>query len=859
MPELLPAEPPSILSLINATRIRELPAASGTRLPRAWLLPSRMTGRWSCRLTLAAALFLTATGTAPADDIAPSRGYKVAVESNGEPFTAADAQGRATGFAVELLRAAAQEQKLPLDFEVASWPEIIDQFRQGRYDILSNVSSSRERAEFIDFSMLNLVQHSGIFARKGGPPLHRSADLAGKRVAVLRDSLAHDYARKQNWGATLVPIMSLADGIEDLRAGRLDAMLAMQLVALHRLHEQGYRDIVLTDIDCADLNYRMHFGVHAGNADLLWRINEGLLTVHANGTYDRLYEKWIGALQARTLHYRDVRPYLLPLASLTLVIIAVFVWQRRVLRRVSRQAEELRQSEERLQLVFEGSQDAFWDWDVPTDRVLRSPRWAAMLGYTLDEVGSTEAKFLTLIHPDDLPAVQANVRELWRERDHFANEFRMRTKSGKWKWILDRGKVISRDPLTRLPLRLTGTHSDITARKHAEEESARLHSKMLETQKLESLGVLAGGIAHDFNNLLTVILGNAALLRLDAEVGPASTARFDNIITASNRAADLCRQLLAYAGKGSFAIEHVNLNDIVTETARLLELTVSRHAVLEFALAAKLPSIEADPSQIRQVVMNLLLNASEAMGEPSGRIRLATQVIRLGSAEFSEAQLSSGLAPGDYVRLEITDTGSGMTPEVLEKIFDPFFSTKFTGRGLGLAAVLGIVRSHHGTLRVTSELGHGSTFRIFLPAAQGSSEHPFQPLAPTVRSASGPAGTVLVVDDEAPVRQLVMDVLKAGGYETIGAADGLAALEIFRVNPNRFACVLLDLTMPGLDGPKTLIAMKQLRPDVVGIIMSGYTEQDARASLADCGAVAFIQKPFTVETLYRKLAAARQT
>ena len=792
-------------------------------------------------------------------DPAPVRVYQVAVERGAEPFTTADAQGRATGFAVELLRAVAEEQHLSLDFQIAPWPDLIAGFRQGRYDVIANIGYSRQRAEFVDFSLLNLVQYSGVFARKDGLALHTTADLAGKRLGVLRDSLAHDYARRQNWPTILVPVATAAEGLDSLRTGRIDALLAMKLVTIYQLRQQGNRDIELTDIECAGLNYRMHFGVHTGDADLLWRLNEGLLAMRLNGTYDRLQEEWIGPLQPRSLYFRDVRPYLLPLASITLAVILIFLWQRRVLQRVSRQTDELRQSEERLHLVFEGSQDAFWDWDVSNDQVLRSPRWATMLGYTPDEIRGHPHNFSSLVHPEDWPRLEAGQREFWHGRDHFANEFRMRAKSGEWKWILDRGKVVARDPVTLAPLRITGTHSNITERKRAEEESARLQAKMLETQKLESLGVLAGGIAHDFNNLLTVILGNAALLRLDAEVGPASTARFDNIITASNRAADLCRQLLAYAGKGSFAIEHINLNDIVTETARLLELTISRHAVLDFALADKLPSIGADPSQIRQVVMNLLLNASEAMGEPSGRIRLATQVIRLGSAEFSEAQLSSGLAPGDYVRLEITDTGSGMTPEVLGKIFDPFFSTKFTGRGLGLAAVLGIVRSHHGTLRVTSELGHGSTFRIFLPAAQGSSEHPFQPLAPTVRSASGPAGTVLVVDDEAPVRQLVMDVLKAGGYETIGAADGLAALEIFRVNPNRFACVLLDLTMPGLDGPKTLIAMKQLRPDVVGIIMSGYTEQDARASLADCGAVAFIQKPFTVETLYRKLAAARQT
>ncbi|MBI3884381.1 MAG: transporter substrate-binding domain-containing protein [Opitutae bacterium] len=785
-----------------------------------------------------------------------ARSYKVAVESAGEPFSLADDTGRATGFAVELLRAAARDQRLALEFEVAPWPVLIAQFQQGRFDILSNVSSSPGREAFMDFSMPNLVQHGGLFARRDGPALRTPADLAGKRVAVLRDSLGHDYARQQAWGATLVPVLSLAEGIEDLRAGRVDALLGLQLVTTFRLRERGYRDVVLTAVNCDGLSYRMHFGVHPGQADLLSRLNEGLLAVHMNGTYDRLHEKWIGPLEPRRLRFRDVRPYLLPAALLALALLTAFAWQRRVLRRVSRQTEELRRSEERLSLVFEGSQDAFWDWDVPADRVQRSPRWAAMLGYAPAELGTTVADFFRLVHPDDRPAVEADHRAVLRERDQFANEFRLRAKSGEWRWILDRGKVVVRDPATRAPLRITGTHSDITDRKRAEAETARLQSKMLETQKLESLGVLAGGIAHDFNNLLTVILGNTALVRLDARLAPESTGRLDNILAASHRAADLCRQLLAYAGKASFAPSRVHLNAVVEETTRLLELSLPRTAVLEFALAAPLPAIEADLSQIRQVVMNLVLNAAEALGGQPGKIRLETQPTRLAAEELSGAQLLAATGDGEYVRLEIADTGGGMTPDVLEKIFDPFFSTKFAGRGLGLAAVLGIVRSHQGALKVTSAAGRGTVFRVYFPALAGAPAEPPRLPPPAAAARPRPGGAVLVVDDETPVRELVTEVLRAGGYDPVSAADGQTAIEIFRAQPDRFVCVLIDLTMPGLDGPRTLGELRKLRPGVVGIIMSGYSEQDARVALTACGADDFIQKPFTPELLFARLAAA---
>ena len=777
------------------------------------------------------------------------------VETNSAPFTSADAAGRPTGFSVELLREIAREQDLKIAFVVLPWTELLASFRAGRLDIICNVVDTPERRAFIEFSATTALMQGGMFVRRDLPPIWKPADLAGRRVAVPKDSRAHLYLQRQDWNVQLDFVPSLSEAVDAVHNGQSDMFLATHLVAANLIRQRGYHDIVASELPLSDFDYREHFGVQPGKSDLLARLNEGLLALHVNGTYDRLYVQWLGALQPRQLGFRDLEPLLFPIAVFLVLILGAFAWQRRILRRVSRQAEALRVSEERLSLVLEGSQDGFWDWNLQTDKVSRSPRWAAMLGYTLDEVDPSRKGFASLIHPDDFPIIKSDDQAIWSERDHFSHEFRMRTKNGEWKWILDRGKVVARDPRTREPLRITGTHSDIMARKQAEEETARLQSKMLETQKLESLGVLAGGIAHDFNNLLTVILGNTALTRLDGQLAPENAARLDKILTASNRAADLCRQLLAYAGKGSFAIGRLNLNDVVNETARLLEVSLSRQAVLDFSLAGALPHIEADPSQIRQVVMNLVLNASEALGDRSGHIRLGTEVRRLGGGGLPRGQPSSNLPAGDYVCLEVSDTGSGMTPAVLERIFDPFYTTKFTGRGLGLAAVLGIVRSHRGALTVTSAPDQGSTFQIYFPVALAGPDLPLDNQPPPAATAMA-SGTVLIVDDEAPVLQLIMDSLATGGYQTVGAASGAAALELFRATPGRFACVLLDLTMPGLDGPKTLQAMRAIRPNVVGIIMSGYSEQEAKKTFAACGAAGFIEKPFTPDTLLRKLAEA---
>ena len=672
------------------------------------------------------AVLLLAPGLALAAQSAPApRVLRVGVETHTAPYTFADELGRPAGFSVELLQAVTQTQGLRVEFHLLDWDELLDGFKQGRIDILCNIVATPARLEFMRFSTTTMQMQGGLLLRRDAPAVRTSADLAGRRLATLRESRAHEYARQQNWNVQYVYFANLKECATALHEGRADLLIATELATKQLLKTTGYTDIVDADMPLLDFDYRTHFGVHLNDTELLAQLNEGLITVQKNGSYAQLHEKWLGPLEPRKLRWRDVQDYLLPLLGLAVSALGILLWQRRLLYRLSQQARAIRESEERLQLVFEGSQDAFWDWDVASGKIQRSPRWAGMLGYTLDEISFNRQGFFDLVHPDDRPHVLEDEEQIWQGRDHYAIECRMRAKSGKWRWILDRGKVVVRDPTTGEPRRITGTHTDITDRKQAEEEANKLQHKMLEAQKLESLGVLAGGIAHDFNNLLTVILGNCSLAQMDASVSPANQVRFASIITSTSRAAELCHQLLAYAGKGSFMIERINLNEMITETTRLLELSISKQARLEFDLAPALLRIEADPTQIRQVIMNLVINASEAHGETPGVIRLTTKVITLPQPSLSGSGPVSELTPGDYVYLEIADTGSGMTPEVLTRIFDPFFTTKFTGRGLGLAAVLGIVRTHGGTLQVQSTPGQGSIFQIYLPVSQKQTSHPF--------------------------------------------------------------------------------------------------------------------------------------
>jgi signal transduction histidine kinase/CheY-like chemotaxis protein len=393
------------------------------------------------------------------------------------------------------------------------------------------------------------------------------------------------------------------------------------------------------------------------------------------------------------------------------------------------------------------------------------------------------------------------------------------------------------------------TFQDLSAQRRAERDRLSLERRMQETQKFESLGVLAGGIAHDFNNLLTGILGNASLARL--ELTPAqdqASLALGYVEQASLRAAELCKQLLAYAGKGRFIVEPLDLSRLIEETLPLLRASVSKKADLHCHLAPGLPSFQGDANQIRQIVMNLAINASEALGEHSGSINIQTGLLHATREYLQSMAFSDHLEPGDYVMLEVSDTGEGMTAETKARIFEPFFTTKFTGRGLGLAAVLGIVHGHKGAIKVYSDRGKGSTFKIVLPVTGA----PLRPVAPPPAPAKAPwrgEGIALVVDDERAVRELAAAALSRAGFEVEQAVDGQEGVDRVRLNPQRYTIVLLDLTMPRLDGEEALRRMRVLNPQLRVILTSGFNEQAIIDRFAGRGLAGFLPKPFSVDML----------
>jgi two-component system cell cycle sensor histidine kinase/response regulator CckA len=398
---------------------------------------------------------------------------------------------------------------------------------------------------------------------------------------------------------------------------------------------------------------------------------------------------------------------------------------------------------------------------------------------------------------------------------------------------------------------------DVTDQRKAEADRRELDRRMQKSQKLESLGVLAGGIAHDFNNLLTSIMGYASLAQRSSLEGSPSHRYVTDIEKASRRAADLAMQMLAYSGKGQFVIQPLDLREVMNETAKFLKTNVtSRGVLVQTDMPADLPAIEGDATQIRQVLMNLVLNAAQAMEPDGGTVSMAVREAAVTEAELARCYVGADLPPGRYVMLSVSDHGCGMDAATKARIFDPFFTTKTGGRGLGLAAVVGIVRGHGGALWVKSRPGEGTLVSVYLPPSEKSAlaEEP-PPQVPTARG----EGLVLVVDDEPELRQLTTDILESGGYRVVTAADGQEGVDLFRRRRDEIAAVLLDMTMPVMNGVDAFRAMRECQADLRVLVSSGYTEKEAVNRFRGDGPAGFIQKPYTAAELLQAIGEVLPT
>lgn len=503
---------------------------------------------------------------------------------------------------------------------------------------------------------------------------------------------------------------------------------------------------------------------------------------------------------------------------------------------------ELKESQRQLESIVQSVPGIVYrcTYEQQSKMLYVSDEAEKLTGYAAAELISGQVHIRDIIHPEDLSLVRNLTRESLQSRQPFSLEYRICPRGGREKWVLSRGRgVYDEEGHLRF---LEGLVIDITDRKQAEADKLIIERRLLEGQKLESLGLLAGGVAHDFNNLLTSVMGNAGLARLDLPEYSSAAGNLQQIELAAQHAAEICQQMLAYAGKGRLTVEEINLSELLQAMKPLLESSINEPSQLKLDLADPLATVTADASQLRQIILNLTINAAEAIGDREGIVTLATAEEHITQAELDQCVTGRELASGRYVTMEVRDTGRGIPGTAIPQIFDPFYTTKFIGRGLGLAAVLGIVRGHNGALRVISQPGHGSTFKLMLPPAKPT---------PTGTPPRGDAGrsTVLLVDDDEPVRMVATELLRLMGYEAVAVGSGTEAIKLCAAQPQRYAFVMLDLVMPGLSGLATLEQLRAIRPNIRVLIMSGQGDIARQAAIPAGGPLAFISKPFDRSTL----------
>jgi signal transduction histidine kinase/CheY-like chemotaxis protein len=468
-----------------------------------------------------------------------------------------------------------------------------------------------------------------------------------------------------------------------------------------------------------------------------------------------------------------------------------------------------------------------------------------MYGYTSEQAcGMASHELLKTVFPKPFE----EIRQELVQRGSWQGDLIHTRKDGKQIYVSARWAVRTNDGRPAGFLEIT---RDISERR-------RMDEQLRQAAKLESLGVLAGGIAHDFNNLLTGIMGNASLA-LDSTSGLSPGRHLlEEVVAASQRAADLTRQMLAYAGKGRFVTQNIDLSELARELTPLLQAAIPKNVQVRLDLASDLPAVEGDVGQLQQVAMNLVINGAEAMGDEPGAVLVTTGVQDVDEQYLATLSLAHDIAPGLYVVLEVHDTGSGMDEGTLSKIFDPFFTTKFQGRGLGLAAVQGIVRSHRGGLKVYSTMGKGTTFKMLLPAVFEPAKRLSGPVGADHDALRG-CGLVLIVDDEPFVRTTAKNMLERYGYSVLLAADGRQGLELFKKHEAELRFVLLDLMMPIMGGQEALRNIRTINSDIPVVLSSGFNEVEAIRRFTGKGLSGFIQKPYTASALAVKIKQVLDT
>ncbi len=768
--------------------------------------------------------------------------------------------GQVQGFYVDMLAEIAKQESWNVEYVYGTWDEGLERIRSGEVDVLTSAAKTPERESFLDFAETPLLTVWGqVYVQKNDSRTSLSLkDLQGKRIAVMRgDFNASEFKRLERGlelGCSYEEVDSFEQVLKAIEAGSVGAGVVNSVYGAAR-----YKDFEVRESDVIFSPFDIFFAVRKGrNYDVLGTLDRYLKEGRADerSLYFEARDRWIRMPSKIKI---QVVPAWLKNTLLGLVVVtgasAVFILllRRRVqaaTREVREQEARLRELETRFRVLLDSTPNVAVRGFLPDGTIFYWNKASeGFYGYTCEEALGRNVLELLVPREASPEAQKAMLRSAETGVPLPAGEMRLRRKDGSEIQVFTSHAVVrgegSRPELFCLDM-------DLTEAKKSEADRLEMERKLLHVQKLESLGVLAGGIAHDFNNLLSAVLTN---LDMAAKAAPKESEVKEPLLEAleaTRKAGELTRQMLAYSGRGRFVIEELHLSQLVEEVTQLLRVSISKQVTLKLELEKWLPRVRVDVAQMQQILMNLITNASDATGASGGLIHIRTGVADCDESRLNHSRTVTKPAPGRFGFVEVLDTGCGMDEETLHRLFDPFFTTKATGRGLGMSAVLGIVQGHHGAIMVTSRPGVGTTIQVLFPASGPEAEYAPEPTPPPsaeTKSIRAAHGSILVVDDEPGVRKVTARALRGAGYQVLEASDGQEGLEMLRKNPEAVQCVILDLTMPRMDGVTALQAMRSIKPELPIILTSGYDDMGIMSSPQAAVASAFIQKPFDVKEL----------
>ncbi|MEW6236530.1 MAG: transporter substrate-binding domain-containing protein [Candidatus Omnitrophota bacterium] len=780
----------------------------------------------------------------------PSPRLQVQGDFNFPPYEFLDDKGEPTGFNIDLIREVAEVMNLDVEIHLGSWNSVREALEKGEIDILAGMFYSPQRDKTVDFSIPHTIVTHAIFIRKDSPPIRTEQELNGKEIVVQRGDIMHDYALEMGFADRLTALESPGDALKQLASGKYDCALVAKFQGLHLAKQYRIKNIVTVGPPLCSREYC--FAVKEGDTALLEKLNEGLNILKSTGVYKTIYSKWFSILEPAGISlWKAVEYAAMALIPLLLLLIFVFLWSWSLKIQVRQRTKELElelkerkrteealfDEKERLAVTLRSIGDGVIAVDTIKRIVLLNKMAEQFTGWREEEAKGKDIDVVFRIIHEKTRRRGVNPIDSVLDKGSNAgleNHTILIAKDGTERVIADSGSPIKN--MAGETIGVVLVFRDVT-------EERKMEAELFKARKLESIGLLAGGIAHDFNNLLTAILGNLSIAKLDIDSSDRIYKPLSDAEKACLRSQNLTRQLLTFAKGGAPIRKTSSIKELVEDSATFV--LSGSNSRCEFSVADDLWTVEVDEGQISQVIQNIVINADQAMPN-GGAIR-----IRLENYSFHSQgkSLSSLMQEGDYVRISVKDNGIGIPQEYLFKIFDPYFTTKQKGSGLGLATAYSIIRKHDGAITVDSKPGDGTEVVVYLPAS------PQAIIAKETVEGSlyRGEGKILVMDDDASIQDVVRQMLEHLGFETDAADDGKEAVERYKKaydSGRPFGAVILDLTIPGgMGGKETIEKLREIDPGVRAVVSSGYSNDSIMAEYDRFGFSGVVSKPYKLEEL----------